>query len=71
MDSATTEELRGAVIRCRAMFQDLTGLREGQAQPARGRVAEINARAADNDRIVAANGSRIPQNIHRTADTPR
>jgi len=53
------------------MFQDLTGLREGQAQPARGRLAQLNARAADNDGIVAANGSRIPQNIHRTADTPR
>jgi hypothetical protein len=71
IDSATTEELREAMIRCRAMFQDLTGPREGQVQPARGRVAEINERAPGNDGIVAANGNRIPEHIDRTADTPR
>jgi hypothetical protein len=70
-DSATTEELREAMIRSRALFQDLTGLREGQVQPARGRVPEIYGRGAVNDRIVAANSSRIAENTDRTADTPR
>jgi hypothetical protein len=70
-DSATTEELREAMIRSRALFQDLTGLREGQGRPARGRVPEIYGRGAVNDRIVAANSSRIAENTDRTADTPR
>jgi hypothetical protein len=43
-DSATTEELREAMIRYRALFEDLTGLREGPGQPARDRVAEIRDR---------------------------
>ncbi len=36
-ESATTEELRGAMIRYRALFEDLTGLREGREEPARDR----------------------------------
>jgi hypothetical protein len=85
MDSATTEELREAMIRYRALFEDLTGLREDQGQPGRARVAEINSRAGANDRTVADNSARIAgssdiaaqnrdpvaENTDRTADTPR
>jgi hypothetical protein len=48
-ESATTEQLREAMIRYRALFEDLTGLREGQGQPERDRVAEIRYRAANNE----------------------
>jgi hypothetical protein len=34
-ESATTEQLREALIRSRALFEDLTGLREGPLQPGR------------------------------------
>ena len=47
-ESATTEQLREAMIRYRALFEDLTGLRNSQGQPARDRVAEIRDRAADS-----------------------
>jgi hypothetical protein len=52
-DSATTEQLREAMIRHRALFEDLTGLREGQGGAARDRVAEIRDRDADR-RAVAS-----------------
>jgi hypothetical protein len=45
-DSASTEELREAMIRNRAMFEDLTGLRESHGEPARDRVAAIRDRGA-------------------------
>ena len=48
-ESATTEQLREAMIRYRALFEDLTGLREGQGQPERDRVAEIRDRAANGE----------------------
>jgi hypothetical protein len=48
IEAATTEQLREAMIRCRALFEDLTGLREGQGQPERDRVAEN--RTADTPR---------------------
>jgi hypothetical protein len=50
-DTASTEELREAMIRNRAMFEDLTGLREGQGEPARDRVAAIRDRAADRNAV--------------------
>jgi hypothetical protein len=50
-DSASTEELREAMIRNRAMFEDLTGLREGHGEPARDRVAAIRDRAADRSAV--------------------
>jgi hypothetical protein len=56
-DSASTEELREAMIRNRAMFEDLTGLHEGHGAPARDRVAAIHDRAADRN-AVADNGPR-------------
>jgi hypothetical protein len=51
-DSASTEELREAMIRSRAMFEDLTGLHEGHGEPARDRVAAIRDRAADRNAVV-------------------
>ena len=48
-DSASTEELREAMIRNRAMFEDLTGLRE--SEPARDRVAAIRDRGADRNAV--------------------
>jgi hypothetical protein len=50
-DSASTEELREAMIRNRAMFEDLTGLRESHGEPARDRVAAIRDRAADGNAV--------------------
>jgi hypothetical protein len=60
-DSASTEQLREAMIHYRALFEDLTGLREGRGEPARERVAAIRDRA-DDRHAVAADGTR-------TADT--
>ena len=48
LEAATTEQLREAMIRYRALFEDLTGLRESQGRPERDRVAEIRDRAADD-----------------------
>ena len=83
-ESATTEQLREAMIRHRALFEDLTGLREGQGQRERDRVAEIRGRAARTDRIDAdsdragspndgagAANDVAAENGNRTADTPR
>ena len=46
-DSASTEQLREAMIRYRSLFEDLTGLRESRGEPARARVAAIHDRAAE------------------------
>ena len=54
-DSASTEELREAMIRSRAMFEDLTGLHEGHGEPARDRVAAIRDRAADRNTVADRN----------------
>ncbi len=77
-ESATTEQLREAMIRYRALFEDLTGLRGDQGAPGRDRVAEIRDRAADShavpaDSNLAARDSQpVPaENPNRTADTPR
>jgi len=59
-DSASTEQLREAMIRYRAMFEDLTGLREGRGEPARDRVAAIQDRAADHH-AVAGHGTRTAE----------
>ncbi len=72
-ESATTEQLREAMIRFRTMFEDLTGLREGSGQPGRDRVTEIRGNGGQNvagnsDRLagtsdrMAANGDRIGDN---------
>ena len=49
-ESATTEQLREAMISDRALFEDLTGLRNGHGQPERDRVAENGTRTADTPR---------------------
>jgi hypothetical protein len=77
-ENATTEELREAMIRYRAMFEDLTGLGNDHGTTERDRVAEIRERSAENNQVttgdrelltddgdVAANGS------DRTVETPR
>ena len=56
-ESASTEQLREAMIHYRALFEDLTGLREAQGEPSRDRVAAIRDRAAD-PHAVADNGTR-------------
>lgn len=66
-ESATTEQLREALIRHRALFEDLTGLREGQAGPGRDHAAEIGDRAAENDGIVTDNSRPIAENDDRIA----
>jgi hypothetical protein len=81
-ESASTEQLREAMIRYRALFEDLTGLRNGHSAP--DRVAEIQARSAESNVAVAedraagdrAAGDRIAadraaREAGRTADTPR
>jgi hypothetical protein len=84
-DSATTEQLREAMIRHRALFQDLTGLTNGRGRPDRDRVAEVRARAAENSAVTTGHRDLIEENrdlpaerrdlaaedIDRTADTPR
>jgi hypothetical protein len=42
IESATTEELREAMIRYRTLFEDLTGLREGRGRHERDRLAITN-----------------------------
>jgi hypothetical protein len=49
-DSASTEQLRESMIHYRALFEDLTGLREGQTGPQRDRAAEDGSRTADTPR---------------------
>ena len=51
IEAATTEQLREAMISYRALFEDLTGLREDNAQP--DRVAEVPDRAASSNSSVA------------------
>jgi hypothetical protein len=59
LEAATTEQLREAMIRYRALFEDLTGLRETQGQPERDRVAEIRDRTATNGGTVADSRDRM------------
>jgi hypothetical protein len=71
-DSATTEQLREAMIRYRTLFEDLTGLREGPGQSGRDRVTEIRGSSAqtvaDNDGRLAGNGDRMAANGDRIGD---
>jgi hypothetical protein len=77
-ETATTEELREAMIRYRALFEDLTGLRNGQADPERDRVAKIRERSLENSEVTTGNRDVIEEDrdqtaetSDRTADTPR
>ena len=67
----STEQLREALIRYRALFEDLTGLREGQGQLARDRMAEIRSREAVDDRAATDNGGLITENGDGTATSAR
>ena len=62
--SATTEQLREAMIRCRALFEDLAGLRAGPGQSGRDRVTQIRG---SGDQDMAANGGRVVGNGDRIA----
>jgi hypothetical protein len=72
----STEQLRGALIRYRALFEDLTGLREGQGPPARDRMAEdsdgtaTSTRTVDRD-LAARDRELTAEDTDRTADTAR
>jgi hypothetical protein len=78
IESASTEQLREAMIRYRALFEDLTGLREGPGEPGRDRdrVAEIRDRAADTGPgVTGAHADHTDRAdrvaADRTADTPQ
>jgi hypothetical protein len=47
-ESATTEQLREAMIRYRALFEGLTGLHDGHGRPERARVTANSDLAAEN-----------------------
>ena len=66
-DSASTEQLREAMIRYRALFEDLTGLRDGHGQPGRDRVTDIRDRGANTNPAVAGNRGRTAENNARIA----
>jgi hypothetical protein len=68
-ESASTEQLREAMIHYRALFEDLTGLRETHGEPARDRVAAIRDRAADGH-TVAANGMRTTETAEPVTTDP-
>ncbi|MDQ2813968.1 MAG: hypothetical protein M3Z75_19400 [Actinomycetota bacterium] len=76
IDTATTEELREAMIRYRAMFEDLTGLRNNA--PEHDRVAEIRERSIENSEVTTGNRDLLEedrgvseQSSDQTAETPR
>ncbi len=78
IETATTEELREAMIRYRALFEDLTGLRNGQENPESERVAEIRERSFENNSVTTGNRDLIEEDgdlpaetSDRTAETPR
>lgn len=71
-DKATTEQLREAMIRYRALFEELTGLRAGRGEPGPDRVAEIRNRGAATHSAVEDNRdagtySAVEDNRDRTA----
>jgi len=68
-ETATTEELREAMIRYRALFEDLTGLRNGQANPERDRVAKTHERSLENSEVTTGNRDLIEEDRDQTAET--
>ena len=50
-ETASTEQLRETMIHYRALFEDLTGLREGPGVATRDRVAEIRDRDVDRHAV--------------------
>jgi hypothetical protein len=77
-ETATTEQLREAMIRYRALFEDLTGLRDGRENPERDRVTEIRERSLENSEVTTGDRDLIEEDrdlttetSDRTADSPR
>ena len=77
-ENATTEELREAMIRYRALFEDLPGLGNGHGTPERDRVAEIRERSAENNQVTTGDrelltddGEVAADGSDRTVETPR
>jgi hypothetical protein len=82
-ETATTEELREAMIRYRAMFEELTGLGTENGQPGCDRVAAVRDRSAENrsaensqvttgDRdLLEEDGDVAANSRDHSADTPR
>jgi len=77
-ENATTEELREAMIRYRALFEDLTGLGNGHGTPERDRVAEIREHSAANNQVTTGDrelltddGEVAADGSDRTVETPR
>jgi hypothetical protein len=68
-ETATTEELREAMIRYRSLFEDLTGLRDGQANPERDRVTEIRERSLENSELTTGDRDLIEEDRDQTAET--
>jgi hypothetical protein len=52
-DSASTELLRATMIRYRALFEDLTGLRDAHGETGGDRVAENASRTAETPPVAA------------------
>jgi hypothetical protein len=70
-DSATTEELREALIGYRTLFEDLLGAPDGQAPALRARLAR-DTEADDEPAAAAESDAQITDHdSDRTADTPR
>ena len=68
-ESASTEQLREAMIRYRTLFEDLTGLREGPGEPARDRVAAIRDRADDRN-AVTDSGTHAAETAEPVTEAP-
>jgi hypothetical protein len=68
-ETATTEELREAMIRYRALFEDLTGLRDGRENPERDRVTEIRERSLENSEVTTGDRDLIEEDRDQTAET--
>lgn len=68
-ETATTEELREAMIRYRALFEDLTGLRSGEANPERDRVTQIRERSLENSEVTTGDRDLIEEDRDQTAET--
>jgi hypothetical protein len=68
-ETATTEELREAMIRYRALFEDLTGLRDGRGNPERDRVTEIRERSLENSEVTTGDRDLIEEDRDQTAET--
>jgi hypothetical protein len=68
-ETATTEELREAMIRYRALFEDLTGLRDDRGNPERDRVTEIRERSLENSEVTTGDRDLIEEDRDQTAET--